>query len=431
MIIKDHSLLDIIKAVAIIKLAYDLTHSMTSEPMNNNNVNSKYQILKTLKTVKITTLMMALAVPLMSLHQFAYGADKEQVVKPTAVNVGEVKKINVPETITAVGNIYALKQVDLSFDNSGKLKEKYFKNGDRVLKGETVAALDDQQDMATLSSLQAKLNLAKQTYSRVKLLEQSGAISKEDIDQKYADLQQAQADVDQQQTVVAHDKLQAPFTGVLGIYKFDVGAYVAAGTAVVQLTQENPLKIRFAIPADLKPKVAIGNEVELSTETYPKKIFKGIVNYISPTVDSKSGTLEIEAEVNNDDYLLSPGMFMSVSQILKDKQAILALPDMAIQTNQQGSFVYVVNPDNTVKAVQVDIGMVRSGWTQITKGLEEGQKVVTIGGFKLTDGAKISISDLPPPGFDKLQKELNINVDPKSGFGVNDQAATNGNNGSK
>ena len=104
---------------------------------------------------------------------------------------------------------------------------------------------------------------------------------------------------------------------------------------------------------------------------------------------------------------------------------------MAIQTNQQGSFVYVVNPDNTVKAVQIDIGMVRSGWTQITKGLQEGQKVVTIGGFKLTDGAKISISDLPPPGFDKLQKELNINVDPKSGFGVNDQAATNGNNGSK
>ncbi len=401
---------------------------MTSEPMNKNSKKNKYQ---TLKTVKMTTLVMVLAIPLMSLNTFCYAADKDQVVKPIAVNVGEVKKINVPETITAVGNIYALKQVNLSFDNSGKLKEKYFKNGDRVLKGETVAALDDQQDMATLSSLQAKLNLAKQTYSRVKLLEQSGAISKEDIDQKYADLQQAQADVDQQKTVVEHDKLQAPFTGVLGIYKFDVGAYVAAGTAVVQLTQENPLKIRFAIPADLKPKVAIGNEVELSTETYPKKIFKGVVNYISPTVDSKSGTLEIEAEVNNDDYLLSPGMFMSVSQILKDKQSILALPDMAIQTNQQGSFVYVVNPDNTVKAVQIDIGMVHSGWTQVTKGLQEGQKVVTIGGFKLTDGARISVSDLSPPGFDKLQKELNINVDPKNGFGINDQAITNGKNGSK
>lgn len=376
------------------------------------------------KPWKKTGFTVALFVMLLMSGNFSYGAKKAETVAPVAVNIGEVKKINVPETITAVGHILALQQVDLSFDNSGKLKEKYFKNGDRVLKGETVAALDDQQDMATLNSLQAKLNLAKETYSRVKLLEQSGAISKEDIDQKYTDLQQAQAEVEQQESVVEHDKLQAPFTGVLGTYQFDIGAYIAAGIAVVQLTQENPLKIRFTIPAEIKPKVAIGNEVELTTETYPDKAFKGVVDYISPTVDSKSGTLEIEAKINNDDYLLSPGMFMSVSQILEAKQSILVLPDMALQINQQGSFVYVVNPDNTVKVVQVETGRIQGGWTQIAKGLTEGEKVVTIGGFKLTDGAKITISDIPAPDFDKLQKELNINVNPKEDYGVLNQKIT-------
>ena len=198
-------------------------------------------------------------------------AQDKNIAVPVVVNVGEVKQINVPDTITAVGHLYAVNQVNLSFDNSGKLKQKYFKNGDRVLKGESVAALDDTQDVANLKSLQAQLDLARQTYQRVKILEKSGAISKEDIDQKYADLQQAKANVEQQQNVVQLDKLKAPFTGVLGIYQFDVGAYIPAGTAVVQLTQENPLKIRFAIPADFKPKVAIGNEVELTTSAYKNK----------------------------------------------------------------------------------------------------------------------------------------------------------------
>ena len=392
--------------------------------MSDNLMNDK-RTMK-IKTYQKTGFGIVLLMGFTLATHFSYAVEKALKVDPTAVNIGEVKQINVPETITAVGHVLAVKQVDLSFDNSGKLKEKYFKNGDRVLKGETVAALDDQQGVATLSSLQAKLDLTKQTYSRVKLLEQSGAISKEDIDQRYADLQQAQADVDQQKNVVEHDKLQAPFTGVLGTYQFDVGAYIAAGTSVVQLTQETPLKIRFTIPAEMKPKVAIGNGVQLTTETYPNKEFKGLVNYISPTVDSKSGTLEIEAEVNNDDYLLSPGMFMSVSQILKEKQPILVLPDMAIQTNQQGSFVYAVNPDNTVKVVQIIIGMIKNGWTQISKGLEQGQKVVTIGGFKLTDGEKITVSDIPPPDFEVLQKELNINVNPKDGYEFSNKQATDG-----
>ncbi|WP_157966579.1 efflux RND transporter periplasmic adaptor subunit [Fastidiosibacter lacustris] len=384
--------------------------------MNAIVLKNKYELMvRSLRKVFLNLMLVSVISFLLNL---SYAQDKAQSVPTVAVNVGKVEKINVPETITAVGHMLAVKQVNLSFDNSGKLEDKYFKNGDRVLKGETVASLDDQQNVANLQALQAKLNLAKQTYSRVKLLEQSGAISKEDIDQKYAGLQQAQADVDQQKVVVNQDKLQAPFTGVLGTYQFDVGAYIAAGTVVVQLTQESPLKIRFAIPSEMKPKIAIGNEVELTTETYPEKTFKGIVNYISPTVNTNTGTLEIEAEVKNDDYLLSPGMFMSVLQVLQEKRPMLVLPDMAIQINQQGSFVYVVNPDHTVRATQIETGLIRKGWTQITKGLAEGQEVVTIGGNKLINGAKITFSDVPVPSFDKLQKEVNIHIHTKENANI-------------
>ena len=344
-------------------------------------------------------------------YGYAHQSNKLVMNAPLVyVNTGIVKNINVPETINSVGLLSPIKQVNLSFDNAGKLKKKFFKNGDRVLAGETIASLDDQKDMASLKSLKAKLDLAKLTYSRVKPLGKSGAISQEDIDQKFSDLQQAQAEFDQQQYVVERDKLKVPFNGVLSDYKFDIGSFIAQGVAVVKLTQENPLKIKYSVQAKLKPKLSIGDEVELKTDTYPNKIFKGKVNYISPTINDKSGNFQIEAEVSNDDYLLTPGLFMSVSQILKKNRLLLVVPDMAIQTNQKGTFLYVINPDDTVKQTYVEVVIIRDGWTQIKRGtkskISEGTPIVVIGGNKLVDGQKIKVSNILPPKFSTNNKKV-------------------------
>ncbi|MFZ9035747.1 MAG: efflux RND transporter periplasmic adaptor subunit [Francisellaceae bacterium] len=330
--------------------------------------------------------------------------------KTVAVNIGMVERVNVPDTIYAVGHLLAIKQVDLSFNNDGTLAKIFFKNGDRVLEGESVAALNDQEDAAKLQDLQAQLDLARQTYNRVKILESSGAISKEDIDQKYAALKQAEAQVKQQQVVLAQDQLKAPFSGVLGTFQYSSGAYIASGSNVVQLTQEDPLKIRYAVPSDLKPKIAIGNKVTLTSTTYPDQIFHGVVNYISPTVNMASGTIDIEAEVENNDYLLSPGMFMSVSQTVKSRREILVVPDMAIQVNQDGNFVYVVEKNDTVQSVAVKTGLISQGWTEITSGVKEGQRIVIIGGNKLMDGEHVVESDIPPPPFDRIAQAVKLHV---------------------
>ena len=339
---------------------------------------------------------------------------KKNTPEAVSVNVTKVKKINFPVVIKAVGHVYAIKQVDLSFDNSGRLQHKYFNNGDRVLAGESVAALNDEQDLANLKSLQAKLDLAKKTYNRVKPLKDSGAISDEVIDQKMADLQQAQANVDEQSAVVDRDKIKAPFTGVLSIYKFDVGSYIPSGTSIVKLTQETPLKVRFSIAADYKSQIHIGNKVEVSSTVYPSKVFTGKVNYIAPTIDSKSGTIAIEAEVANDDYLLSPGMFMSVSQIVKSKNLVLVVPDTAIQTSESGRYVYKYESGGVVKKIMVKVGLMRDGWTQITSGVNEGEKIISIGGNKLTDGAKVILSDIPPPPDHASNTVVSFNLNHKS-----------------
>ncbi|MCF6775125.1 efflux RND transporter periplasmic adaptor subunit [Thiotrichales bacterium 19X7-9] len=321
--------------------------------------------------------------------------------KPISVNIAKATMITVPEEINAVGHIQAIQQVNLSFGNDGKLTEKYFNNGDRVLKGEVIAKLDTTQDEADLQSLQAKLNIAQQTYQRMQILAKSGAVSKETLDQKKAILVEAQTELDKQKNELQDDILVAPFSGVLSSFQYDVGAYITSGTTLVQLTQQAPVKVNFSIPADLKPKIALGDQVLVSSSIYPKKRFHGVVSYLSPTINSATGTIALEANIANKNYLLTPGMFVDVSQLINSDRKILTVPDTAVQADQNGQFVFVVNKDNTVKKVYIKQGLVRNGWSQILSGIQSGTNVVSIGAFKLIDGDHITVSKISPPPTSK------------------------------
>ena len=313
------------------------------------------------------------------------------------VNIDKVKEVNFPLVISAVGHISAIKQVNLSFNSDGQLKEKYFKNGDRVLKGELVAKLDDDQDLAELKSLKATLSVAKQDAKRAAILVKSQAVSKEYVEQKNAALIKAQAGVDKQQIIVDQKKILAPFTGVLGSYSYNVGAYISSGSSIVQLTQQAPLKVVYAVASSNKPLVATGNNVTLSTNMYPKRVFKGIVNFISPTIDKNTGTLTLEASIPNKDYSLTPGMFVSVAQTIKSKNFVLVIQETAIQTNKDGNFVWLVDSNDKVFSKKVHVNDIEHGWAQVSKGLRKGEKVIIIGGDKLNNGDQIQESTIAPP----------------------------------
>ena len=238
----------------------------------------------------------------------------------------------------------------------------------------------------------------------MQILAKSGAVSKEVLDKNQTALVEAQTMLAKQKNVLEEDKLIAPFSGVLSSYKFDVGAYISSGTNVVELTQEAPLKVNYALSADYRPKISIGDKVTITSSTYPNKSFYGVVSYIAPTVNSTTGTIDIEAKVPNKQFLLSPGMFVNVIQTVDSKRDILVVPDTSIQADQNGQYVFLVDKNNTVKKVYIKQGMLRDGWAQVLSPLKEGDTVVSIGGFKLNDGDHISISKIPPPDFNKTIK---------------------------
>ncbi len=329
----------------------------------------------------------------------AHAASNESIV---AVNISQVEKVSMPKVVTVFGYVRADQEVHLSFNSSGRLEKKLYGNGDKVLKGEVVAELNSAESQATLRSLKAEQNLAEQTYRRVKRLVDTGAVSQEEVDQKQASLEKAKAAVEKQKVIMRNEQITAPFTGVLGSFNYDVGAYVSQGDDVVALTQQAPLKVNFSIPEDLKSQVKVGNPVTVDARAYPKNEFDGKVSYIAPTVESATGTLSMEASVENQDFKLSPGMFVTVKLQLSGDRSFLVIPDTALQMEQDGPYVYQVTKDHHVKKTKIDIGQVVGSYVQVNEGLKPGDSIVTTGGFKLHSGQKVKASNIPPPPADAI-----------------------------
>ncbi len=312
------------------------------------------------------------------------------IVQPINVIIAKAKVLTVPLEITAVGHMQAIRSVDLSFNVGGRLVKIYVHDGQRVKKGEKIAQLDDQADLATLKSLQSDYQVKQSKYERLLKIKGYGGISAQVLEQAKADMVSAQAALQKQQVLINQKTLRAPFSGALGSFSYSIGAYLNQGASLVKLVQQAPLKVTYTVPDKVRSQIEIGQSVQVISGAYAGKTFAGIVNFTSPNVNQNSGTLTVQAKIPNDDFLLSPGMFVSVSEMLDPDRKLLMVPEIAIMTDINGEYVYVVN-DHHVSKTYVKVGIVRKGLAQIKHGLKAGAEIVTAGQQRLSDGDPIKI----------------------------------------
>jgi len=332
--------------------------------------------------------------------------------KAVDVYSATAKLRNIPKTLNAVGNMKAIKSVNLSFDASGTLTNIYQSNGKRVQQGELIAQLDDQTDLAQLKSYQASLQLTQSTYQRMLSVKKFGAISQQMLDAKRAEMVKAEAHVQQQKVLISKKQLKAPFSGVLGTYQFSTGAYISQGATLVKLVQEAPLKVTYTIPASDRSELEIGQNLTVKSNAYPDKTFTGIVSYISPEVNQGSGTINVEAKVDNPDFLLLPGMFVSVIQTLQEKRALLMIPDIALLTDINGQYIYKIGADSVVHKNYVEVGIIADNRAQILTGLKVGDLVVSAGQQKLDDGDHVNVLKASLPQVPSANKPSATNGNP-------------------
>ncbi len=306
----------------------------------------------------------------------------------------------------AVGTLDAVEGVTVSNELAGTIARIAFASGQHVKPGDLLVQLDVSTDEAQLRGLQAQVALARITLDRARELRAANSNSPADLDSAQAQYEQAVANVDNQQAVIAKKTIRAPFAGVLGIRQVDLGQYLAAGTPIVTLQALDPIYANFSLPEQEVTQLKTGQEVQLTVEAFPGERFAGVVNAINAKVDETTHNLLVQATVRNGDERLVPGMFVRAEVLLPREERFVTLPATAIVYHSYGDAVYVVegagDPPGGGEALVarerfVQLGETRGDQVAVLKGVRAGEQVVTAGQLKLRNGAPVRINNAVQP----------------------------------
>ena len=298
--------------------------------------------------------------------------------------------------INTVGSLRAVQGVEVSAEVSGVVAEISFVSGSRVETGTQLLQLDDTAEAAELRSLNAQLELAKQDYERAKGLSIKTLLSQAQLDRTKSVLDSLEARAEEQQALIARKSIQAPFSGVLGIRKINLGEYLSPGTPIVTLQQLDPIFTDFTVAERYLSSLAVEQVIEVELAAFPAEIFQGKISAISPKVESRTRNIKLQATLQNDDTRLRPGMFARVAIILGGANTVVTLPRTAVEFLPYGNSVFIVTQEGdalTVHRRQITTGRILGTRVEIIKGINSGEQVVSAGQLKLRNGQHIRIDN--------------------------------------
>jgi multidrug efflux system membrane fusion protein len=336
------------------------------------------------------------------------------------VTVASAMKQDFPVYLSGLGSIQAYYTVSLKSRVDGQLTEVRFKEGEHVNKGDVLAVIDPRpyqvqldQAQATLFKDQASLRDAQLNYQRYKdLLQNSGAISQQQVDTQKATVDQLEGTVRNDQALVDNAKLNlsychitAPQSGRIGLRLVDPGNMVHASDTnpMLVITQLQPITAIFTLPEDQLPVVAKqmrkgALEVDAYSRDDSTKLAAGKLLTIDNQIDQTTGTGRLKAVFTNEDSVLWPNQFVNIHLLLETRKNATVVPSAALQQGPQGTYVFVVKPDKTVEARTVAVATTEGNLAQIASGISPDETVVTDGQDKLQNGSHVDTHQQGPNG---------------------------------
>ncbi|MFK4819358.1 efflux RND transporter periplasmic adaptor subunit [Ochrobactrum quorumnocens] len=319
--------------------------------------------------------------------------------------------------IEAIGSANAINGVDLTVQVNGIVDKINFKANQEVKQGDVLLELENSIETADLVAAKAEAVLADQNLKRAETLRTRGVGAVSDVDTTAAAASAKQAAVAKMQAVLDQKTVTAPFDGVIGISKVDLGQYLTPGTVIGTLQETDKMRIDFTVPEQSLTSLKLGQAVKVGPSA-DQLNYNGTIVGIDPKIDSSSRLVSVRAEVQNDEPRLTPGQFVQVRIELPQEENVLALPQTAIVTSLYGDYAYVVRaaqPKEGEKApegqaeklvaqqVFVKLGRRYGGVVEITDGLKAGDIVINAGQNRLSPGATVTIDNTvnPLPAADK------------------------------
>jgi membrane fusion protein, multidrug efflux system len=325
---------------------------------------------------------------------------------PTPVSIATARSEVIPNLLTAVGDLAAVHQVNVTSDVSGRITEIMFESGTTVMAGSPLVQLFDAPDQGDLANFKAQAVVAQLSLDRAKQLAARQFGPQSTVDQAQATYDQANAGIAKTEALISQKLVRAPFDGQLGVRHVEVGQFLTAGTQIVTLTDLSSLYANFTVTEKDSGQLKVGQTVRVVVDAYPKRNFEGKITAIEPQIATDTRNIRVQATIANPDHILKPGMFATTTVVLPDKPPVVTVPETAVDYTLYGDSVYLLTEKKeddgktSLTAVRtfVRTGNRVNGRAEITTGLKDGDRVVAVGQLKLQSGAAVSISpDGPPP----------------------------------
>ncbi len=368
----------------------------------------------------IVLAVLAAIVALILWHPWGSGRRAPRAMPPSPVGIAAAGTSDMPIIDAGLGTVTPLATVTVQSQIAGIMQTIGFTEGQLVHRGDFLAQIDPRpyqalldQARGTLAHDQGLLAQAQNDLKRYATLNRQDSISRQQVDDQRFLVQQYQGSVAADQGAVqtqmvnlAFCHIVSPVDGRVGLRQVDAGNYVttALTNGIVVVTQLQPISVIFTVPEDaitaIQKRLAAG--AKLSVAAWDRSdttlLATGTLETIDNQIDTTTGTVRLRAIFDNAAGLLFPNQFVNARLLVDTVRGAVTIPNAGLQSGAPGNFVYLLNADDTVSVRPVKVGIADSNLTQITSGLNVGDKIVIDGADRLRDGMHVMVPRAGPPG---------------------------------
>lgn len=327
--------------------------------------------------------------------QAAEGASPANGGGKTAVSVMVVEPATLNDVVKTTGTILANEEVEIRSEVSGKITNLYFKEGQYVQKGTVLLKINDDDLQAQLKKLEYGKKLSEDNEFRQRQLLEKEAISQREYDISLTTVKTNEADIENIKAQLAKTTIRAPFSGRLGLRYVSEGSYITPTSRISTLTNTNPAKIEFSVPAKYSDRIKAGSTIKYTTESSDVE-HTGRVYAVDPKIDPQTRTLQMRATSPNGNGALLPGAFARIELIIGSRGTAITVPNEAIIPEENGHKVFLVKSGKATPQT-VDVGIRGEFDMEVIKGLSPGDTLITTGILQVKPNGPVEIRNVINP----------------------------------